>query len=122
MSTLGGSSISASIRPANGGFFGTILSDIQEGLGRVATDVLPNWVAREMGAQTADQLRKDLYNEDPDRPRVDKDQAIRQGTLFPAGFLESSIFEIGTFSVTGNTLLVLVLVVVGAIVAVKVMK
>lgn len=54
-------------------FFSGMASSIGEGLNRVASDILPNWVAGQANLQLYDQLRDITYN-----------QAYAPATLNPA--------------------------------------
>lgn len=85
-----------------GDFFGNVFESLGTGLERIGGEILPNWVEQQLKEQTEDQLQRTLFDWWGAPRRVD--QPV-QGFAGIPGY-EKVLFDIGTFQVTGGTLMI----------------
>jgi hypothetical protein len=114
---MAGSTMVSDTRQATDGFFGNVLANLEAGLGRIATEIVPNWVGTQLGAQKTDQLKDSTYDPTTGLPRVDT--AIQGAPGQPGIGLNKVLLDIGTFQLTGGGLLVAAAVFVGAVFLLK---
>ena len=104
-------------RQAEDGFFGSVLANIEAGLGRIAQEIVPNWVSTQLGAQQTDQLNQSTYDPVTGLRRIDT--SIQTAAGQPGVGLKKVLLDIGTFQLTGEGLLVAAAVFVGAVFILK---
>lgn len=88
-------------------FFGNVLSAFEAGFARIGDTVLPNWVARELNLQQEDGLNQQLFFQEAAPYRVDS--SVETARAQPAAF------DIGSVNISGSTLLVIGVVLVGGL-------
>ena len=85
-------------------FFSRVWESFETGVSRIASDVLPNWVATELGAQSSDQLKQETFNQEAAPSRLYT--PIQTGRDVPEAdrpFTQKTFLDIGAFQVTGGT-------------------
>lgn len=69
-------------------FFGQVVSGVSEGISRIGTEILPNWVKSELDLQSDDQLQRSLFEPEglPAPRRLDSmlTTQLAEGTNIPA--------------------------------------
>ena len=105
------SSIQSSVRGVSDNFFSSVFTSLGEGINKIGSEVLPNWVNRELEIQTEDLLRDDTWNQERAEQRVDD----------PEPGIQRIIFTAGGFKVTGQTLLIVVGVALTGVLVYKLM-
>jgi len=108
----------ADTRSPTNDFFGNVIGSFEEGIGRIGSDILPNWVAMELGVQSKDLLKNDTFNPAYAPPRVDGPTTTDYETSYTTAgtqpALQKVLFDVGTVEVTGGGLLIMSAIGLGA--------
>ena len=97
--------VAAGTNPATD-FFSRVFESLETGISRVATDVLPNWVAGQLDMQRVDQLNDTTYVYTGEK-RLDS--PVQTGADVPEAqkpFLQRTFADIGNVQITGGTLMI----------------
>ena len=90
---------------ASDGFFGNVFGSVSDGIDKVATEVLPNWVANQLNVQSKG-LQAPTYNPNVADDRIDA-ATIQNADMKGSYTLESKdIAILGVLGVLGVVLIV----------------
>jgi len=101
----GSNSPTAGTKDVNNPFFGQVLTGIGTGIERIASELMPIWTAKQLGLQSEDQLKRELYDPEGTPAPVRVDGAVQYPDAAPRKTFGD--LTIGTFSVPGGTILIL---------------
>lgn len=99
------------------GFFGRVGASFEQGLSRIGSEILPNWVGTQLTDQKVDQLIDTTFQPQYAPPRINQ-QPLQSAGVEPSGFqkiADFQLFKMGDFSVTGGQALVMGLVLMGIV-------
>jgi len=97
--------VAAGTNPANS-FFSRVFESLESGISRVASDIMPNWVAGQLDMQKVDQLNNSTYSYVPGSRQ---DSAVQTGAAVAGSekpFLQRTFMDIGTMQITGGTIMI----------------
>lgn len=111
-------SIIGDSRAPGEGFFGNIGAAWKEGLSKIGSEILPNWVQSQVSRQSGDQLDKATFDSGAAQPRMEG-QPIQDADLQPTTGVQKALWDLKVGSVGTGGLLVMGLILVGAILVIK---
>lgn len=112
-------SIVGDSRAPGEGFFGNIASAFETGISKIGSEILPNWVASQASRQSGDQLLDTTYQQDPNTPRMEGQQAVQTVDGEPLTGFQKVVADLKIGSIGTGGLLIMGLILVGAIIVIK---
>jgi hypothetical protein len=111
--------ILADTRSPESTFWGNVVHGFESGLSRIGSEILPNWVGKELEVQKQDQLKDPLFAGMFAPYRIDGPIETAETTGKQEGLFERVLFDVGAVEVTGGAILIMGAVFVGAIIIFK---
>ena len=87
------SSIIGDSRAPTDGFFGNIGAAFETGIGKIGSEILPNWVQSQASRQARDQLNKSTFDSTSAPDRMDG-QPIQDAETIPKTGFQKALFDI----------------------------